>query len=248
MMWIRPEGILLMVSILLGNALQEPSSALSGVVTLKGNTPSRQEFSTRHISQSAIPNMPEKLVYDPIEVDPEKHVKWVLVYVKKGLESRIFDIPKEPKLLEFDKLCFKPRVLGIMAGQEIVLRNQDDFLLNMHMYPKENKESNAGLPGKGYFLKRTFTHPEVGIKVKSGECTDLKAFYEVSNAWITVLPHPYYAVTNQDGKFEIKGLPPGKYTLEAWQEHCMPVTRDIVVGQNESTSVNFELEARKDGK
>jgi len=247
-MWIRPEGFLLMASFLLGNAGQESSSTLRGKVTLKGEPLSRQEFSTRDVSESAMPDKPAKLVYDPIEVDQEKHVKWVLVYVKKGLEGRTFDIPKEPKLLELAKLCFKPRVLGIMVGQEILLRNQDNFMLNMHMYAKENKPSNEGFPVKEYVSKRTFTHPEVGIKVKSGECTDLKAFYEVSNAWITVLPHPYYAVTDQGGNFEIKGLPPGKYTLEAWQEHCTPVTRDILVGLGESPSVDFELEARKDGK
>jgi len=49
-------------------------------------------------------------------------------------------------------------------------------------------------------------------------------------------------VTNEKGEFRIKGLPPGKYTLEVWQEHCMPVSREIEVGDKESKVANFEIE------
>ena len=63
-------------------------------------------------------------------------------------------------------------------------------------------------------------------------------------AWIVVLDHPFYAVTGPDGRFKIKDLPPGKYTIEAWHEGYKPVTQEIEVKAKESKTLDFELTDR----
>ena len=66
------------------------------------------------------------------------------------------------------------------------------------------------------------------------------------NAWVAVLDHPFFAVSGQDGKFEIKGLPPGKYTLAVWQEKCAEATREIEVKADGAKRADFALEIKKE--
>ena len=78
----------------------------------------------------------------------------------------------------------------------------------------------------------------MAIKVK----TEIHHDWEL--AWIAVLPHPFYAVTDEQGRYELKNLPPGKYTIEAWQESCGPVSQEIVIQDKESKTLDLVLEAK----
>ena len=60
-------------------------------------------------------------------------------------------------------------------------------------------------------MTHTFTAKEVMVPFKC----DVHGWM---NAYVGVLDHPYFAVTDKDGKFELKALPPGTYTIEAWHE------------------------------
>jgi hypothetical protein len=59
------------------------------------------------------------------------------------------------------------------------------------------------------------------------------------NAYVGVLDHPYYAVTKDDGKFELKDLPAGTYTIEAWHEKFGTQTASVTIAEKESKPVNF---------
>ena len=63
------------------------------------------------------------------------------------------------------------------------------------------------------------------------------------NAYVGVLDHPYFAVTGPDGTFDLKTLPPGTYTIEAWHEKLGPMTQSVTVGPKESKEVNFAFKA-----
>ena len=63
------------------------------------------------------------------------------------------------------------------------------------------------------------------------------------NAYVGVLDHPYYAVTDKDGKFELKSLPPGTYTIEAWHEKLGAQEQKVTLGQKESKDVSFTFKA-----
>ena len=65
-------------------------------------------------------------------------------------------------------------------------------------------------------------------------------------AWIVVLDHPLFAVTGPDGKYKIKNLPPGKYTIEVWHESYKPVTQEIEVKSKDAKTANFEFTEKQD--
>jgi len=77
--------------------------------------------------------------------------------------------------------------------------------------PKDNREWNKSQPPGAAPIEDSFARAENAIPVKCNVHPWMKSY-------IFVFKNPYYAVTTKDGKFELKGLPPGTYTIEAWQE------------------------------
>lgn len=176
---------------------------------------------------------------DSIVTDAEGNVQYAFVYVKKGLEGKTFDVPKTPAVIDQKGCRYEPHVLGVMAGQELLIKNSDDLLHNIHALPFNNKEFNFGQPQKGMEEKKVFTQPEVMVKVKCD-------VHPWMSAWVGVVEHPFHAVTDASGKFEIKGLPPGKYTLEVWQERYKSVTVDVEVKDGAASDVKVEMAERKE--
>jgi hypothetical protein len=135
---------------------------------------------------------------------------WVFVYVKTGLENRRFDVPKEPILLDQHGNEFIPHVFGLRAGQPLRVRSSDSGIHNVFCIPFNNPGFNESLM-QDQSMTRVFEKPEVMIQFKCN-------IHGHMMAWAGVLSHPYFAVTGFDGAFEIRGLPPGEYTIEAWSE------------------------------
>jgi Carboxypeptidase regulatory-like domain len=102
--------------------------------------------------------------------------------------------------------------------------------------PKGNAEFNNGQPIQGMKMTHTFTAKEVMVPFKC----DVHGWM---NAYVGVLDHPYFATTEKDGKFELKDLPPGTYTIEAWHEKLGPQTATVTLGQKETKDVAFTFKA-----
>jgi plastocyanin len=161
----------------------------------------------------------------------------VFVYVKDGLSPDYsFDVPTESAKIDQQNCRYHPHVFGMRVGQKLEIVNSDPTLHNIHAMPKANTEFNNGQPIQGMKMDHTFTAKEVMVPFKC----DVHGWM---NAYVGVLDHPFFAVTDDEGKFDIKGLPPGTYTIEAWHEKGGAVTQSVTVGPSESKDITFAIKA-----
>jgi plastocyanin len=160
----------------------------------------------------------------------------VVVYVKDDMSKYSFDTPKSPVTLNQQGCMYSPHVVALMAGQTIEVKNDDQTTHNIHPTPKDNREWNQSQPPGAAPLDETFARGEVAIPVKCNVHPWMKGY-------IAVFKHPFFAVTTKDGKFELKGLPPGTYTIEAWQEKLGVVDQQVTIGPKDSKTVSFTFKA-----
>lgn len=176
---------------------------------------------------------------DEVVADANGHVQYAFVWIKSGLEGKELPKPSAPALLDQKGCRYEPHVVGVMVGQELLIRNSDDLLHNIHALPFENKEFNFGQPSKGMEEKKAFTKQEVMVKVKCD-------VHPWMSAWVGVVSHPCFAVTDAAGKFEIKGVPAGKYKVEVWQEKYKSVEMDVEVKAGAAATANFEMKEKRE--
>jgi plastocyanin len=174
---------------------------------------------------------------EDLVTDAEGGLKWAFVYVKKGLEGKTFPVPSTPALLDQQGCLYVPRVVGVMAGQTLNIRNSDAMLHNVNALAFANKGFNLAQPLQGQVNAVTFTTPEVMIPIVCNVHGWMKTF-------VGVVDHPFHAVTDASGRFAIKGLPPGTYTLGVWQEKCLAREAEIEVKGGETKLPDLVLERR----
>ena len=160
----------------------------------------------------------------------------VFVYVKDGLGNRTFDVPKDPVMLDQKGCQYHPHVLGVMTGQTVDIKNDDPTTHNIHPTPKDNREWNESQPPSSPDLQKTFAREEIMLPVKCNQHPWMKMY-------INVVKSPFFAVTDKDGKYEIKGLPPGDYTLAFVQEKLGEQDQKITVAPKETKTVDQSFKA-----
>jgi plastocyanin len=169
-------------------------------------------------------------------VDAGGGLRNVFVYVKNGLDARAFDTPDVPAVLEQKGCRFTPRVFGVMTGQPIEIVNGDPTLHNVHAVPAVNDEFSVGQAVRGMKHTRTFAGREVMVPIRCD-------VHNWMRAYVGVLDHPYFAVTDEEGRFVIPALPAGTYTIEAWHESLGVDTAEITVAPGQTTDVAFVFKA-----
>lgn len=205
--------------------------------TIRVEDPPRRRKVRMDADPAAAALHPDPVWSEDIVVGPGREVKGAFVTVKKGLEGRRYPVPPAA-VLKHEKAFFQPRILALRAGQDLRIRNEDDLLHNTHAVTVANREFNFGQPRKGMEDVKRFDVPEMMILVKCD-------IHPWERGWIGVVDHPFFAVTGPDGRYEIKGLPPGRYTLEVWQERYQPVTREIEVRGRGRIELDVTLTEKK---
>ena len=162
----------------------------------------------------------------------------VFVYVKEGLESLQFPTPS-PALLDQDGCTYIPHVIGVMAGQDLTIRNSDGLLHNINASPTEQRGFNTSQP-VSMESTRAFGTAEVMIPVRC----DVHGWM---TAYIGVLEHPFHSVSGSDGSFSLSTLPPGDYVVEAWHERYGAQTQNVTVVTGETADVTFTFSASMAG-
>lgn len=167
-------------------------------------------------------------VSDEVVVNANGTLKNVFVYVKEGFGGKKFDTPKEVAVLDQVGCAYNPKILGVMSGQPIEIRNSDDTLHNVHALPTNSPQFNLGMPIKGMKLKKSFAKPEVMVKVKC-------EVHPWMRCYIGVVDNPYFGSTGDEGTVVLKDLPAGEYTIEAWHEKYGIQSKKVTVADADQT-------------
>jgi hypothetical protein len=159
------------------------------------------------------------------------------IYIEKGLEGKTFEPPTTPAVIDQRGCWFRPRITGIQTGQPLQVVNSDPVTHNIHPMAMVNREWNHSQGPGDPPLNRKFLKPEIMIKVKCN-------IHSWMHAFIGVVDNPYFAVSKDDGSFEIKNLPPGTYTLAVWQENLGTQEQQITIDPSGNTVTKFTFKGK----
>lgn len=213
--------------------LQEGDATIAGTVSYVGQVPNLPP-----LSMDADPSCAEK--HDS-PVQPQTLVLGegnalanVFVQVKDSFAQGDYEVPMTPVAVDQQGCMYHPHVVGVMAGQPLQFLNSDGILHNVHGTPSSNREFNLGMPGSLHQKSVTLNQPELYVPVKCD-------VHPWMSAYVGVMTHPYFEVTDEDGQYEIT-VPAGTYTIEAWHEKLGARTQEVTVAAGETATVDFQVD------
>ena len=225
-----------------GGFTRGTTAALTGRVTLNGTPPAEKRASLDPMCSQL---HPAPLFTRHFITGRDSGLANVFVYVKSGAPR---DAIQQGALPVLDNVAceFQPYVLGVRAGQPFEIRNSDTVMHNAHITPNPlnavggntppNKEANLALTVRGSSIRRILPAPEVFVKVKCDVHPWMFAF-------IGVVDHRWFAVTDKDGNFSLpSGLPPGRYSIAAVHPKAGESVQQITISDGGQTTINFTLD------
>jgi len=213
------------------------SADIIGVVTLKGTPPAEKEITPlkEDVNCGAMyKTVPTTHFY---VVDAKGDLADVVVSLK-GITGKSTGAGAAPAVLDQKGCLYVPQILAIQTGQKLIVKNSDACIHNVHAMPAMagNPESNQGQMPGGADLTYTYDKPEMFLKYKCD-------VHPWMFAWVSVFDSPYFCVSDKDGKFVIKNVPPGKYTVEAAHRKLGAQTQEVEIKDTDAT-VNFTFEVK----
>ena len=227
----------LVLSCVTVSAVAEDNAAIKGKVLFKGDP---EKYKRQSLDTAKDANCTKKIGSEDVVLNKKTDpitIRNVIVSIKEGLGDRKFSAKTETAVLDQVGCQYSPHVLPVMEGQTVKIRNSDPTNHNIHFLPKINEEFNKTQPKQNM-------EDEVKLKVEA----PFKVKCDV-HPWmgmhVAVFNHPFFSVTGDEGTFEIKGLPPGKYTVEAWHEKFGNLTASVEVTSGATKDTDFTFEPDK---
>jgi len=205
--------------------------SVEGTITFTGTPPKMKPIDMAKeptcAKQHATPIMTESVV-----TGPGSTLEYVVVYVSAGDQGG----PASQPVRYDQKGCeYIPHVATMEVNQPLEIYNNDQTSHNIHPMARVNSEWNRSQPPGAPPIKTTYAKAEF-IPVKCN-------VHPWMHGYFAVLGTSHYAVSDDHGEFHLKGLPPGKYTLTAWQEKFGTQTQDVTVSSGGTAHANFVFKA-----
>ncbi len=212
----------------------DSQATISGRIAFTGAKPAPARIDMSE-EQTCAQKHPQGAFAEDVVVNSNNTLKNVYVYVKSGLPANMrFPVPTEHVTLDQDGCQYKPHVFGVQVGQMIDIKNSDGILHNIKAMPVTNRPFNISQPTT-MTTSRAFSDAEPPPAPIPLQCN----VHSWMNGYVGVLPHPYFAVTGDDGSFSIGRLPPGTYVIEAWQGKYPAQQQTVTVGPKETKNITF---------
>jgi plastocyanin len=212
-------------------AVSADAATVTGVVKLAAAAPAMPNIQMSADPYCASQHASAPAKDEEVVAGPGGELENVFVYIKQINGN--FPASTTPAVIDQHGCQYHPHVLGVQVGQPLQIKNSDNTLHNIHALPVVNSAFNEGQPVQGMVSTKKFDKAEITpFKVKC----DVHGWMK---AWMAVMPHPFYAVSQANGTFTISNLPPGSYTLVAWHEKYGAKEQQLTVAAKESKAVNF---------
>ncbi|HUS18613.1 MAG TPA: hypothetical protein VMZ25_03100 [Terriglobales bacterium] len=210
----------------------DPATAgsVAGVVKFEGASPKAQAIDMSQdpaCTMGAAPNSSEAFAVKGGKLGN------VFVYVKEGLPAGKYEVP-QPTVIDQKGCKYVPHVAGAMAGQKVQFLNSDPTMHNVHPDAQANSPWNVTQTPKGEPIEKSFPHAELMMKVSCNQHPWMRMY-------LNVVEHPFFAVSDAEGKFEIAGLPAGDYLLGFVHEKLGEETVEVKVEAQKAAKVEISF-------
>lgn len=211
------------------------TAKIAGKIVFDGSPPAGKK-----IRMAANPECkrhgPGEAVSEEVVVGEGGALRNVLVYVRgAAIEGGRYPVPGAPAEVDQVGCVYRPHVVAIQAGQKVKFLNSDEALHNVHIHAKQGQKNQA-MPASMKEYVHDFTKPEIGIRVTC----DVHSWMA---SYVHVLDHPFFAVTGEDGAYEIGNLPAGEYEVIAWHETLGEKVEKVTVADGGAATLEFRFGA-----
>ena len=182
---------------------------ISGTVKWTGPEPKLLDFTVTKDPQICDPEGKKSVSLERLLIGPDSGVANTVVYLKNISAGKALQLPEQRRHLDQHHCRYIPHILLVPANAELQMQSSDATLHTVHMDGAATY--NLPFPFTGKISSRTMTTPGlVNLRCNGGHVW--------MNAEMMVVSHPYYAVTDESGRFEFTSVPPGTYQIVAWHE------------------------------
>jgi plastocyanin len=218
---------------LAASAQARAGGSLKGTVKLAGKAP---EPATLNMKADPFCAKQPPAKDEEVAVGAGGGLKNVVVRIAKGVSSPPA-APTSPAVIDQRGCRYVPRVQVVQAGQSLEIRNSDSTLHNVHTYKGTATLFNqAHIQGSGPIKKKFATVGDV-VRFKCD-------VHPWMTAYLLVTDSPYFAISGEDGSFNIADVPAGKYTVEVWHERLGTQTKEVTVADGQPAELNLQFNAK----
>jgi len=215
-------------------------ATITGTITADGAAPAPQKYPTA--GDAHCKSVHPDGVLDGRWIINNGKVANAFIYIKDGLGNKVYAPPADVITVDQKGCIYYPRVFGAVIGQKVKFVNSDQTLHNVHSHAEVNAMFNYPQQSGSEPRVVSFDKQEIMVPIMCDVHGWMKSY-------AGVLPHPFFAVSDSNGQYAIKGIPPGEYTIECWHEPSdtksekKPVvtTQKITVAAKESKTLDFTI-------
>jgi hypothetical protein len=219
---------------LLSTAAVDPNATgeIRGSVRFHGPRPAMKVIDFSSNPQCEREHHKKQVREETVIVNPNGTLRNTLVWLKAGVPQRHWETPFSTVTLTQAGCVYQPHVLALMTNQDLEIRNEDPVNHNVHMESTVNLGSSEIEFPRGESLHKRYLRQEVWFPVGC-------SVHPWMHAYVAVIAHPFFAVTGPDGSFDLKGVPPGEYTVEAVHEKYGRKEQHVTVQPHQVKSMEF---------